>query len=71
VHRGKACVIKKGGQQLGRPRIGSGKEALGGPDGQRWGRDWPYASSSLGSFSVVASANSGISYTGMETFWYI
>jgi hypothetical protein len=52
----------------GAPRIGSGTEAPPGPDGQRRGRDWPYASSSLGSFSVVALAIAGISHTGMEIY---
>jgi len=65
------CREQGGVSSWGAPRIGSGKEAPAGPDGQRRGRDWPCASSSLGSFSVVASANSGISYTGMEIYIYI
>jgi hypothetical protein len=66
MHRGQACVVNKGVSSWGAPRIGNGKEAPAGPDGQRRGKDWPCASSSLGSFSVVALAHSGISYTGME-----
>jgi hypothetical protein len=60
--------VKKRVSSWGAPSIGSGTEALAGPDGQRPGRDWQYACSSLGSFSVVASALSGISHTGMEIY---
>jgi hypothetical protein len=68
VDRGKASIVKKGVSSWGAPGIGSGTEALAEPDGQRRGKDWPCAYASLDSFSVIASALSGLSHTGMERY---
>jgi len=51
------------------PNSGNGTGAPAEPDSQKRGKDWPFACSSIGSSSVIASAISGISYTDMETYF--